>query len=147
MLQEMGYAYRHYNYFTPDQIVAMATSIPAKMARLDDKLGSLSAGLLADLVVIRDRGDTPSHTVVTATPADILLVVVGGQPLYGEQDLMSQLLPGKSLEPLALCGTTKVIYLGQSVAPGRHENLVAIVTKLNAVLQSAGSSLAPIECD
>jgi 5-methylthioadenosine/S-adenosylhomocysteine deaminase len=147
MLQEIGYAFRRYMYFTPDQLVAMATSVPAKISRLDDKIGSLSPGLLADVVVIRDKGDTPSHTVVTATPADILLVIVGGRPLYGTPEIMAQLLPGQALEPLTVCGAPKVIYLGQSVAPTRHETLADIMAKLNAVLQNAGSSLAPIECD
>jgi 5-methylthioadenosine/S-adenosylhomocysteine deaminase len=147
MLQELGYAYRHYSYFTPNELVAAATSVPAKMARLDDKLGTLSPGMLADLVVIRDKSDTPSHTVVTATPADVLLVIVGGQPLYGDKDLMTQLLPGKTLDSLTVCGVSKRVYLGDSVAPDRHENLDAIIAKLGVVLQSAGSSLAPIECD
>ena len=147
MLQEMGYAFRKYKYFTSDQLVSMATSVPATISRLNDKLGSLSPGLLADVVVIRDKGDTPSHTVVTATPADILLVIVGGQALYGNPDIMAQLLPGKTLEPLTVCGASKVVYLGQSVAPARHETLADIMAKLNGALQNAGSSLAPIECD
>lgn len=147
MLQELGYAYRRYPYFTSDQLVSMATSVPAQISRLDDKLGSLSPGLLADIVVIRDKGDTPSHTVVTATPADISLVIVGGQPLYGNADIMAQLLPGQTLEPLTVCGAPKVVYLGQSAAAARHETLAAIMAKLNGALQNAGSSLAPIECD
>jgi 5-methylthioadenosine/S-adenosylhomocysteine deaminase len=147
MLQEIGYAFRRYQYFGADQLVSMATSVPAKMARLDDKIGSLSPGLRADIVVIRDKGDTPSHTVVTATPADIMLVIVGGQPLYGDPKIMDQLLPGKALDPLTVCGEPKKVYLGQSAAAARHETLDKIIEKLKAVLQKSGSGLAPIECD
>jgi 5-methylthioadenosine/S-adenosylhomocysteine deaminase len=147
MLQEIGYAYRKYTYFTPDQLVSMATTWPAKISRLDDKLGSLSPGLLADIVVIRDKGDTPSRTVVTATPSDILLVVVGGQPLYGSPEIMAQLLPDKSLEQMIVCGAPKAVYLGQSAAPARHETLADIMAKLSDVLRNAGSTLALIECD
>ena len=125
----------------------MATSVPAKITRLDNRLGSLSPGLLADIVVIRNKGDTPYHALVQATPADILLVIVGGQPLYGDPELMGQLLPWQALEGLPVCGAQKAVYLGQSAAPARHKNLVEIMSKLDAVLHNAGTNLAATECN
>src|SRR5258707_14855732 len=80
MLQELNYAATRYTFFKPEQLVAMATAVPAKMARLDDRIGKLAKGLYADLLVINPRVSKPYEAVVTATPADVRLVVVGGQP-------------------------------------------------------------------
>ncbi len=46
--------------------------------------------------------------VVKATPADISLVVVGGQPLYGDPALLARLLPaGAKLDQMTVCGAQK----------------------------------------
>jgi cytosine/adenosine deaminase-related metal-dependent hydrolase len=42
MLQEMGYAARRYPSMSSADLVAMATSIPARMARISDQIGSLA---------------------------------------------------------------------------------------------------------
>ncbi len=147
MLQEMGYAGRRYRFLTPAQIVAMATSIPAKLARLDGQIGSLASGMVADLVVIRGGGNDPFRSVIRATPADVMLAVVGGKPLYGDPDLMGQLLPGKNLEQLTVCGAPKVVDLSESAAGARHLSLSQIQQDLDAALRRAGSMLGPIECE
>lgn len=147
MLQEIGYAARRYNWFAPEQLIAMATSIPAKMSRLDDHLGSISPGMIADLVVIRGDKSKPFNSVVRASPADVLLVVVGGQAIYGDANILAELLPGAPLETLTVCGSRKAIYLGNSAAALRGETFAKIQDILNAALAKAGSSLPAIECN
>ena len=51
-----------------------------RLARVGDYIGSLAPKKLADLLVIN-------------APADVMLVVVGGQPLYGDSSLLVQVLP------------------------------------------------------
>jgi hypothetical protein len=85
--------------------------------------------------------------VVKATPADILLVVVGGEPLYGDPALMVQLQPGAMLDDMTVCGAPKKLYLGQSGAPKLREGFDKIRDALNAALMKAGSKLAEIECE
>ena len=147
MLQELSYVGRRYKFLTAQQVIPMATTIPAKISRLDQYVGSLAPGMLADVVVIRGSGANPYQAVLQATPADILLVVVGGQPLYGDPDLLTQLLPGTSLEPITVCGANKLIYLGQSAAGARGESFADIRNKLDAALEKSGSHLASIDCD
>jgi 5-methylthioadenosine/S-adenosylhomocysteine deaminase len=151
MLQEMTYASRRYTYFNAAQLIKMATSIPAKIARLDGYIGSLSPGRFADIVAIRagaaDVAANPAQAVLRASPADILLVVVNGQPLYGDPDLMKQLLPGRVLDAMTVCGTSKSVYLGQSAAVGLSKNLAKIEKDLDDALRRSGSQLASIECD
>jgi len=154
MLQELGYAGRHYTSLASDRLIAMATSVPASVARLDDQIGTLAPNKRADIVVIDNhttRANDPSvHTpldrVVRATPADVVLVVVGGEALYGDPAVLARFLPpGAKTDQITVCGVQKDIYLGQSAAAGR--SLSQIQDALRASLARAGSSLPDIECD
>lgn len=148
MLQEMTYAARRYNtYFTAPQLLQMATSIPAKMVRLDGYIGSLAPDKYADLVAIRASGADPAKAVLSATPADILLVVVNGEALYGDPYLMAQLRPGDNLDSIWVCGAEKKVYLGQSDAVDLKKDLAGIEKDLREALQRSGSHLPAIECD
>jgi cytosine/adenosine deaminase-related metal-dependent hydrolase len=153
MLQEMGYAARRYGgTVNSDQLVAMATSMPAKMARISDYVGALAPNRLADFVVINVKVDptksNPLDPVVKATAADVALVVVGGQPLYGDKALLTQVLPvGTKTDEFTVCGAQKAIYLGQSEAGVRGWSFDDIKMRLNAALAKGSSSLPEIECD
>jgi amidohydrolase family protein len=152
MLQEIGYVARRYPNIPSGDLVAMATATPAKIARVDDQIGSLTPGKLADFVLINVKVDPqvsrPLDPVVNSNPANIDLVVVGGQPIYGDPTLMAQIMPaGTNFDQMTVCGTNKAIYLGQSDAPARNENLASILKLLNDALTRAGSHLPDIECD
>jgi 5-methylthioadenosine/S-adenosylhomocysteine deaminase len=130
----------------------MATSVPARLARVSDHIGALAPGKLADFVVINAVVDStksrPLDPVVRATPADIVLVVVGGRPVYGDPLVLSQVLPvGAKTEQMAVCGTTKSVYLGERNELKRGHSLAEIKAGLIAALARAGSSLPDIECD
>uniref|UniRef100_UPI0035ADF954 amidohydrolase family protein n=1 Tax=Chitinimonas sp. TaxID=1934313 RepID=UPI0035ADF954 len=147
MLQELGYASRRTSLFANDKLVQMATSIPAKLARLDDRIGTLAPGKFADLVVVRGDRKRPFDAITRATPADIQLVVIGGRPIYGDAAVMKQLLPNATLESLTVCGAGKAINLANSAAGERHQSFADIQKLLSSALSKAGSSLAPIECN
>jgi imidazolonepropionase-like amidohydrolase len=83
MLQEMSYAARRHPYFTPDKLIAMATTNPAKMVRIDEYIGSLTVGRMADFIVVRADPSAPAQAVLKPTPADIALVVIAGAPSMG----------------------------------------------------------------
>ena len=44
------------------------------------------------------------------------LVVVGGKPVYGEEDLMRRLLPNTELDSLRVCGADKAVDLAGTAA-------------------------------
>jgi 5-methylthioadenosine/S-adenosylhomocysteine deaminase len=130
----------------------MATSVPAKMARIADYVGALAPNKFADFVVVNAAVDpakpNPLDPVVKATAADVALVVVGGQPIYGDPALLAQLLPsGTKLDNMTVCGAQKAINLGQSEAGARGWGIAEIKKALNLVLAKGGSSLPDIECD
>jgi len=115
LLQELNYAasWDRVGTFSAQQLISMVTVVPAKLAGLSDLIGSLIPGHYADLLLIRRQDGAllaPDHAcsaVVHARPADISLVMVGGAPVYGDQDLMNQL--HVSFEPIVVCGKAKAL--------------------------------------
>jgi 5-methylthioadenosine/S-adenosylhomocysteine deaminase len=151
MLQEMGYVARHYGIGSGD-LLNMATSIPAKLVRISDYVGVLERDKYADFVVINAKVDptkpNPLDPIIKATPADVALVVVGGQPIYGDPGLLKQLLPsGSDLSTLKVCGMEKAIDLSSTAAAARGWKVDDIKDHLKRALEPLGASVADIECD
>ncbi len=147
MLQELRYAHTNYNDFSAAQLTAMATSVPAKIARIDGRIGRLQAGLYADLLVLRPRRGNPYDAVVNATPADVRLVVIGGRPVYGDADLLQKLLPpDQKLDNLTVCGTAKAIDLSGTVAANSSWEEVTSVLQTKLNMHADMGKLGPFEC-
>jgi 5-methylthioadenosine/S-adenosylhomocysteine deaminase len=133
------------NAFTDADMFRMATSNPASLAGLGARIGSLAPGAMADLVVLRAKDRSAYQSVVRSNAADVRLVVIGGQPLYGDVPLMTQLLPGVALESITVCGEAKALNVSGGVA---DQSFGSVSQKLRVALAALGSSLAPLaECD
>lgn len=116
MTEELHYAYtwnqvQKPRVFRSSELVQMATTQPAQLAAASDKIGSLTPGAQADIVVLPKRGASPWAALLSAVPGSIKLVVVGGKPLLGEPKLMKELLPGSKLETLHVCNYEKSLNL------------------------------------
>jgi 5-methylthioadenosine/S-adenosylhomocysteine deaminase len=146
MLQELSYARAKFGDFNSKQLTMMATSIPARIARIDDRIGQLKAGMYADLLVIRRKEGSAYDSVVTASPADVQLVVIDGRPVYGDSVLMQQLLPGKNLAQMTICGASKAVDLSDTIAAQSSWN--AVKTELQERLGEGlhPASLASLGC-
>ena len=107
MLGEIAYADAQKQGFSHKQLFDMATAIPAKLARLDDKIGTLAAGRHADLFLLKGDPRDPYHALATARPQDVTLTMVGGQPLYGAPAYLPALGAMKT-ESIGVCGTDRV---------------------------------------
>jgi 5-methylthioadenosine/S-adenosylhomocysteine deaminase len=97
-------------FFSNQQLFEMATSIPARIAHISDKVGSIEPGLFADLFLLRGDATQPFDALVQSKPQDVSLVVVNGVPIYGDATLMSKF--NVTTEPVAFCGETKNLNLG-----------------------------------
>lgn len=111
MTEELHYAFawnarQKQPVFAPSDFVDMATRIPALLAA-GDKIGTLAAGYVADLVVLPRRGDSAPRSLVDAQSGSIRLVVVGAKPMLGDPVLMRALVPSERLESLKVCGYDK----------------------------------------
>jgi cytosine/adenosine deaminase-related metal-dependent hydrolase len=97
-------------FFSNQQLFEMATSIPARIAHIDDKVGTIQPGLFADLFLLHGDATQPFDTLVQSKPQDVSLVVVNGIPIYGDATLMSKF--NVTTEPVPFCGETKNLNLG-----------------------------------
>jgi cytosine/adenosine deaminase-related metal-dependent hydrolase len=67
-----------------DQLLfKMITINPAKAFLIENELGEVKEGKLADFVVVRKNYPNPYKNIVEAELEDVLLVVIAGKPLYG----------------------------------------------------------------
>ena len=147
MLNELHYAAEWNHWQTPSvfddsEVVRMGTTVPAELAGIDKKIGSITPQRYADLIVLRSKPGSAYHAVVQAGPADVKLVIVGGEPIYGDPTLMSKLLPGRALEMRTVCGEQRAFNLADQ---GSGESLAATEQILIPQLQAHNTSLAPLQ--
>lgn len=131
---------------TPVEMVKMATEYPAQLAGLGDKIGRLAPGYYADLLVLKQKGQDPYETILHSTPADVELVIVNGEAVYGRPQAVKSLLSGQPLDTLAVCGVLKAVYFGseaklQGTTPKSWKQTE---DALRSALREWGSSLAPL---
>lgn len=85
------------------QLFQMATSTPAEIAGMGERIGRLAPGFAADLVVVRANGKAPHRALIDAQAGDVLLTVIGGQPMYGEATTLST-LGVTGFDAVSVCG-------------------------------------------
>jgi cytosine/adenosine deaminase-related metal-dependent hydrolase len=114
------------------QIVAMVTTAPAKTLNWCNLLGSLRAGLFADLAVIDGDTAIPYRALIDATKEDVLLTVVDGDPLYGLPDLLATLKPADHEIIVSDCGFQAAIDVTEPTVPFGDQSFAEIVGLLSA---------------
>jgi cytosine/adenosine deaminase-related metal-dependent hydrolase len=147
MLDEIKYAHdvsrdKLAGLFSSRQLVEMASGIPARIAHIDDKVGTLASGRMADLFLVH-LSDTanPYDALVAGNVTGIDLVVIGGVPIYGDAGFLEKL--HIKTEPLTICGVVRALNADALPAgPFAH-----VEASLQAGMQAAGTTLAPLaEC-
>jgi 5-methylthioadenosine/S-adenosylhomocysteine deaminase len=89
--------------FSDFDIVAMATSNPARILKWDARLGTLGPGKFADLLIVDGKTGDPYAHLIKTREEDILLVTIGGRPRYGRADMMQSV--GGTGESVTIAGT------------------------------------------
>lgn len=149
MIEELKYAavwnaMRDTPLFTDRELVRMATSVPASLAGVQARIGTLAPGMMADLLVIRKGTGDAYHSLVHSGPADIEFAVVGGRPVYGKKAWAMDVAPDVSWTPLTVATVGRVVSLPADPALGDWSDLCA---HLDAELREVGSHLGPIAGD
>jgi cytosine/adenosine deaminase-related metal-dependent hydrolase len=138
--------------FTDRELVAMATSIPADLIGASDRLGALEPGHDADLLVIKPEGNAKQDaywTLTHATAAQVMLVMVGGEPLYGDPDVLEKTGPSRPSEKINVCGSSKtLLFTGlHGQVDAADETWAHTASILQTALRHYGRDLAPLaEC-
>jgi len=131
--------------FTARQLVEMASSVPARVARIDDKVGTIAPGMLADFFLVHPQTKTvtagPYDAIADGAITDIDLVVIGGLPTYGSPEMLRAL--GAKTEPLTICGAARA--LNADALPDGP--FAEVESRLRTKMKAAGAELAPLaEC-
>jgi 5-methylthioadenosine/S-adenosylhomocysteine deaminase len=125
--------------FSDRELFEMATAVPARIAGISDKVGSLSPGLYADLFVLMGDGSQPYAALAHAKPGDVHLVLVGGVPVYGGDKLMG--LFSIKTEPLEICGKKMAVTSGALTAG----SFADVTSRLKGDLKVYQLELGPLE--
>jgi cytosine/adenosine deaminase-related metal-dependent hydrolase len=148
MLAELRYAWalskdRLNGAIPPRQLFDMATSIPARIAGIDDKVGAIAVGRYADLFLLRRNSAADAYTnLVAAPPPDVSLSMVGGVPVYGQAERLSQ-LGVTEREAVSVCGTRREL----NKATLTSRSLTDVMTRLRQALRVYKVPLGPLaEC-
>jgi cytosine/adenosine deaminase-related metal-dependent hydrolase len=128
-------------------LVHMVTAGAARIAGLDDKLGSLAVGRPADVVVVERHCADPYENVCLADPSWIDLVLIGGELTYGRADWMRDLAakpdqPG--LEALTAWGKPMLLDTSYHAGSGGAEDGPTTLADLRAALTGAYPQVGPI---
>jgi len=112
-------------FFSDEQLWLMATLGAARALAVDDVVGTIAVGKVADLALFDARMRTDHRAVIDAAPSDVLLVLRGGAPLYGDAATI-EALPGGG----ASCDALDVCSVGKRVCAMREagQTLTALTT-------------------
>jgi cytosine/adenosine deaminase-related metal-dependent hydrolase len=127
--------------FTSHQLVEMASGVPARVARIDDKVGVIAPGMLADFFLVKPTapGTQPYDTIVRQPITSIDLVVIDGTPIYGDPKILHAL--DIATEPLKLCGTEKA--LNSAALP--NGPFAQVEARLSTKMKALGTELGPLD--
>lgn len=131
--------------FSSRQLMEMASSVPARVTHIDDKVGTLAPGALADFFMVRagtKSNENPYDALVHGTIDNIDLVVIAGVPTYGDAGMLHTL--GAKTEALEVCGRQRA--LNSDALPAGP--FMQVQARLQAKMKAAGAELAPLaECE
>lgn len=122
------------NRLEAKDLVAMTTKNAAAVVALSGKLGTISVGALADLVVVGRSTSDPFASIVAARPKDVRLTMIGGRVLYGDAALKAAApaLPG--CEDIDICTKPKFLCVAETTTTTKLDQTHA---QIKAALEAA----------
>ena len=114
-------------YFSSYELWKMATANAASSFGLQDELGSIAPGYVADIAIFRDGPSTDPFTdLMHATDSDMLLVLRSGAALAGKAPLVRALSAECDTLPLELaCGEEIAVCVDSDFSDGLAATLAA----------------------
>ena len=101
------------HFFTDAQLWEMVTSNAALVTKMDDVIGTLAVGKVADITIFASHGKAPFRSVIEAEPKDVALVMRGGSVLYGDDATVTAVGPA-TCDAVDVCSVAKrVCTLGE----------------------------------
>ncbi len=122
---------KHFDYvFSDFQLWQMVTTNAALVAGWESGIGILKPGNHADIAVFDGRSNSTYGSVISADLEDVVLVLRGGEVLYGDAALVDSW--GGACELMPVCGSNKKACVAEDVG-------YATLADLQAAANSLGS--------
>ncbi|MBP7654412.1 amidohydrolase family protein, partial [Candidatus Dependentiae bacterium] len=119
------------NLLTPKQILSMMTEYPAIISGYDKFVGQIKEGLRADLTILKKVDDDPYKSVLKSGIEDVNLVMVDGQPLYGELEYYKIFDKGNDYEIISVNDKEKAIDITEESLEKGDQTLADLFKILN----------------
>ncbi|WP_437734331.1 lamin tail domain-containing protein [Sorangium sp. So ce1335] len=102
-------------FFTDEELWTMVTGNAAAVTATDDVIGALATGKIADIAIF-DGAERADHgAIVAAEPQDVVLVMRGGEVLYGDEAVVSAVRGEAACDALDVCGVSKQVCLQDEI--------------------------------
>lgn len=112
-------------HFTDKQLWQMATTNAAFAVGAHRFIGMLKPGYYGDVAVFSDKVSKEYRAVIDAGAEDVLLVLRGGLPIYGNSEYVSA-IGDAGCEDLQVCGAAKKVCITRDVSAS---NLSKVMTE------------------
>jgi 5-methylthioadenosine/S-adenosylhomocysteine deaminase len=114
MLDELAFAKQHVDanwggLLSSKDLFTMATLNAAKVLALETTIGTIKAGMVADIFAFKGDKNAPYDALVAAKPKDVTVTMIGGKVLYGEAKLKALSIYAGACEDFDACGTPKFL--------------------------------------
>jgi cysteine-rich repeat protein len=114
-------------FFSDVELWKMVTLWGAQAAKIDDVVGALAPGKVADIAVFSASKKDAYRAVIDGHPSDVALVMRGGKTLYGDDAVVTALAEG--CDGMDLCGSQKRVCLQSEVG----KSLTALETAVGGI--------------
>ena len=95
--------------FSDQDLFNMVTANAAAATGFATQIGTLAAGMLADVTVFDGTTNQEYRAVISASVEDVHLVMRGGTVLYGDASLVSALNTSSTCTALTICGNDRTV--------------------------------------
>lgn len=119
-------------HFTDQQLWKMATVNAAIAGGAGNYIGRLRAGMVADIAIFDASKNKDYRAIIDASVDDVILVLRGGKPLYGDDAIVAAApVGGASCEQLDVCARPKRVCM--ALDTNNVTNLAKVKSALEAV--------------
>lgn len=123
--------------FSDQQLWEMVTSNAALVTHMNNVIGTLAVGKVADIAIFAGNGAaTPFRSVIAAEPKDVALVLRGGVALYGDANVVGALATG--CDAVSVCTVAKQVCIMSELG----ETYAQLKTAVGATIYDAGNPFA-----
>ena len=115
------------DFFEDRDLWRMVTARPAELAAMDDAIGTIAPGTVADIAIFDGSLSPGYRAVINAGAPEVALVMRAGTALYGDTGLVEALRGGTAdCDPLDVCGRAKKVCLVSEIGQTLPQLQIAV---------------------